>query len=340
MILSRVWYVLLGLAVAVAMYVVYIAVGQYDRQATRALKEGLASDSQTVEWALKIDARRRLDALLAGSVDAVAAAGARRRRTAPRTARSPTRRKQSAKKALGDRQRRHPGRLARRRALRGRPRRPGRRGARLRPGRRQRRLRARRLSGRERRPPRLAARRRLAARQQDVRRRGAPRGVRRDPAPGGRHRGPQGGQPALRGRPRQAHAHRRRVLRGRRARGGRRRRRGLRRGEARRGRGRPREDRRQDVRRRRPVRGAHAHRRPRRDVRAPAGRRVDAGRRLRGGAQQDAARRARWASSATRTTRTRRTCPGRCSSASCCWRGAHRHRRDGASSTRCPCASS
>src|SRR5277367_770504 len=70
MILSRVWYVLVGLAVAVAMYILYVAVGQFDRQGTRSLKEGLASDSQTVEWALKIDARRRLDALLVGSVDA------------------------------------------------------------------------------------------------------------------------------------------------------------------------------------------------------------------------------------------------------------------------------
>jgi hypothetical protein len=69
MVLSRLWYVLLGLAVAVALYVVYIAVGEYDRQTARALKEGLASDSQTVDWALKIDARHRLDALLAGSVD-------------------------------------------------------------------------------------------------------------------------------------------------------------------------------------------------------------------------------------------------------------------------------
>jgi hypothetical protein len=69
MVLSRVWYVLLGVAVAVALYVVYVAVGQYNRQSMRALKEGLASDSQTVEWALKIDARRRLDALLVGSVD-------------------------------------------------------------------------------------------------------------------------------------------------------------------------------------------------------------------------------------------------------------------------------
>src|SRR5579872_6818454 len=70
MFLSRVWYVLLGVAVAVALYVVYVAVGQHNRQSTLALKEGLASDSQTVEWALKIDARRRIDALLAGSVDA------------------------------------------------------------------------------------------------------------------------------------------------------------------------------------------------------------------------------------------------------------------------------
>jgi hypothetical protein len=70
MILSRVWYVLLGVAVAVALYVVYVAVGQFNRQTTLALKEGLASDSQTVEWALKIDARRRIDALLVGSVDA------------------------------------------------------------------------------------------------------------------------------------------------------------------------------------------------------------------------------------------------------------------------------
>src|SRR5579859_1836119 len=69
MILSRVWYVLLGVAVAVALYVVYVAVGQFNRQTTLALKEGLASDSQTVEWALKIDARRRVDALLVGSLD-------------------------------------------------------------------------------------------------------------------------------------------------------------------------------------------------------------------------------------------------------------------------------
>ncbi len=99
MILSRVWYVLLGAAVAVALYVVYVAVGQYNRQTTLSLKAGLASDSQTVDWALKIDARRRLDALLAGSVDAtlqqslVAANGAK-------DGRAPDKAKADAKKAL------------------------------------------------------------------------------------------------------------------------------------------------------------------------------------------------------------------------------------------------
>src|SRR5215469_10751044 len=100
MILSRVWYVLLGVAVAVALYVVYVAVGQFNRQTTRALKEGLASDSQTVEWALKIDARRRIDALLVGSVDAslqqalVAANGVKE-------AKVPDKARADARKALG-----------------------------------------------------------------------------------------------------------------------------------------------------------------------------------------------------------------------------------------------
>jgi hypothetical protein len=99
MILSRAWYGLLGIAVAVALYVSYIAVGQYDRAATRALKERLASDSQTVEWAVKIDARRRIDALLVGSVDAglqqaLAAANGSREGKPPEAA------KQSARKAL------------------------------------------------------------------------------------------------------------------------------------------------------------------------------------------------------------------------------------------------
>ncbi|HTQ46522.1 MAG TPA: MXAN_5187 family protein [Polyangiaceae bacterium] len=100
MILSRVWYVVLGLAVAVAMYVMYVAVGQYSRQGTRALKEGLASDSQTVEWAMKIDARRRLDALLVGSVDATLQ-GALVGANGVKTGKIPGPPRDAARKALG-----------------------------------------------------------------------------------------------------------------------------------------------------------------------------------------------------------------------------------------------
>jgi hypothetical protein len=99
MILSRLWYVLLGLAVAVALYVVFVAAGRYDRQNLLGLKEGLASDSQTVEWALKIDARRRLDWLAGGSVDATlqqALVGA----NASKDGKIPDKSRTDAKKAL------------------------------------------------------------------------------------------------------------------------------------------------------------------------------------------------------------------------------------------------
>lgn len=69
MLLSRFWYGLLSLLVGVALYVAYVGVGQYNRRAQITMAEGLASDSQVVRWALQIDARRRLDALLLGAVD-------------------------------------------------------------------------------------------------------------------------------------------------------------------------------------------------------------------------------------------------------------------------------
>jgi hypothetical protein len=69
MVLSRLWYVVLALAVGISMYVVFLAVGEYDRRNGVAMEEELASDSQTVGWALQIDARKRLDALLIGAVD-------------------------------------------------------------------------------------------------------------------------------------------------------------------------------------------------------------------------------------------------------------------------------
>ena len=69
MILSRIWYIVLSLLLGMALYIVFLAVGQYNRRNGVAMTEELASDSQTVGWALQIDARKRLDALLIGSVD-------------------------------------------------------------------------------------------------------------------------------------------------------------------------------------------------------------------------------------------------------------------------------
>ncbi len=69
MVLSRLWYVVLAILLGIACYVVFLAVGEYDRRNGVAMEEELASDSQTVGWALQIDARKRLDALLIGAVE-------------------------------------------------------------------------------------------------------------------------------------------------------------------------------------------------------------------------------------------------------------------------------
>jgi hypothetical protein len=71
MLLSRFWYAILAIAVGVSLYIVFLAVGQFNRRSTFVMKDGLASDSQTVEWALKIDSRRRLDQLAFASLNAV-----------------------------------------------------------------------------------------------------------------------------------------------------------------------------------------------------------------------------------------------------------------------------
>lgn len=69
MLLSRFWYAILSFCVCVAIYIVFVAVGEYNRRNQVAMTEGLAADSQVVRWALQIDSRRRLDALLIGAVD-------------------------------------------------------------------------------------------------------------------------------------------------------------------------------------------------------------------------------------------------------------------------------
>jgi hypothetical protein len=69
MFLSRIWYVVLTLLLVVALYTVFLAVGEYNRRGTVAMTEELAGDVQVVGWQLQIDSRHRLDALLYGSVD-------------------------------------------------------------------------------------------------------------------------------------------------------------------------------------------------------------------------------------------------------------------------------
>ncbi|MEO7110984.1 MAG: hypothetical protein ABI183_11150, partial [Polyangiaceae bacterium] len=69
MLLSRFWYAIVAFAAVGALYLSFVAVGQYNRRNQVAMTEGVASDGQVVRWALQIDARRRLDALLVGSVD-------------------------------------------------------------------------------------------------------------------------------------------------------------------------------------------------------------------------------------------------------------------------------
>jgi hypothetical protein len=69
MLLSRFWYAILSVLVGISIYVVFVAVGQYNRRLQVAMTEELAGDTQVVRWALQIDSRRRLDALLVGSVD-------------------------------------------------------------------------------------------------------------------------------------------------------------------------------------------------------------------------------------------------------------------------------
>lgn len=59
MLASRFWYVLLGLVLGGAVFVIALATGMYNRAGQRAMGAGLSSDSQVVSWYLMNDARQR-----------------------------------------------------------------------------------------------------------------------------------------------------------------------------------------------------------------------------------------------------------------------------------------
>ena len=69
MIVSRFWYAILAVLAGFAVYATMMAVGQYNRRSIVATNETLADDSNVVRWALQIDSRHRLDALMVGSLD-------------------------------------------------------------------------------------------------------------------------------------------------------------------------------------------------------------------------------------------------------------------------------
>ena len=69
MVLSRFWYVLLGLFLGVSVFLLSIATSMYNRAGARAMGEALSSDSQVVAWYLRDDARQRSGRLIQFGVD-------------------------------------------------------------------------------------------------------------------------------------------------------------------------------------------------------------------------------------------------------------------------------
>jgi hypothetical protein len=69
MLLSRFWYVLLGLLIGALVFVLFLAQSMYNRQGSLAMAEGLSSDSQVVSWYLKNDARERSAHLIKFAVE-------------------------------------------------------------------------------------------------------------------------------------------------------------------------------------------------------------------------------------------------------------------------------
>lgn len=69
MLLSRFWYAILGVALAAAIALLYIAIHQHNRLRESDTRMIIDHDRDIVDWYLRIDARRRLDALAIVSID-------------------------------------------------------------------------------------------------------------------------------------------------------------------------------------------------------------------------------------------------------------------------------
>jgi hypothetical protein len=70
MVLSRFWYVLLGLLLGATLYLLHLASSMYNRAGLRARAEGLSADAQVVSWYLRDDARQRAAELIPFALEA------------------------------------------------------------------------------------------------------------------------------------------------------------------------------------------------------------------------------------------------------------------------------
>ena len=64
MLLSRFWYVVLGLVLGALVFTLYIAQSMYNRAGSKVLAESLSSDSQVVSWYLRSQSRERSGQLI------------------------------------------------------------------------------------------------------------------------------------------------------------------------------------------------------------------------------------------------------------------------------------
>ena len=64
MLLSRFWYGILAIALGVSVFILFVAVQMYNRTGKVAMSDSLSSDSSSVDWFLRDDARKRSSALI------------------------------------------------------------------------------------------------------------------------------------------------------------------------------------------------------------------------------------------------------------------------------------
>jgi hypothetical protein len=66
---SRLWYLVLGIAIGFLTFLLFVASSMFDRASKRTMSEGLAGDAQVVSWYIRDDARRRSSALINFALD-------------------------------------------------------------------------------------------------------------------------------------------------------------------------------------------------------------------------------------------------------------------------------